>query len=692
MRQSGDEEQEQVSREATQGSRLYETAYLSTMDSQVNEYHRGDRPRERKWLVLGVLLLCIVVSHAPLVYGHFAFVEGGISKNNIMIIMVLPFLFLILMVSSIVTIHRLLNCCNPFSITWFGEKKRSDVLGVVVLSIMVLVVNAILWQVFERLHVPMRGSMIISITYPGIVLLSLQTLRIVLLTPIVEEIFWRGYAQDVLQRTFYQPLGLFAQAVLFAFVHMMDLPGRLSIFFLGLIFGIWRYRKRSLVPLVIAHMVVNAMYCVRFWQDHLELRMVRITHDYRAPLEQLCKPLDNIPNENAMPHYTRAFELLVEKSKELDEADLKAWPINLSHEKISLLLNWISSNKQAIAEFEIGAKKPYYCREYSKESFGDIILPPLSKARQLVLVVLSRAKMSAIEGNFQQSFSSIITCYRFGQQLAGPKPVAEQLVGLAVKERTIEETYQILKRTRIDDTYLKALQYGLEAVSDKSVAPINFSGERLICHDLIQRNFTDDGTGGGQIPRIVIEHMRNPSLYLRRQGIPLLREDQALAWEKLERRQTIRLTDEVFAHLASIKGRNPAELHRSGRDVEDIIRQSTKDNVFLLAIIQAYTEAYHKSYRCKARKDALNVTVAIIRYRLEQGDPPDELTQLIQAGYLDSLPLDPYSDAPFIYNKLDSDFLLYSLGPDFDNNGGTRSIENGDIAGGDDVFWPLEDN
>jgi len=664
---------------------------LST-DNQVDECNLQKRPRWRNWQLFVILLLSVLVSHAPRVYGRFAFVEGGVSKNNVIVFVVLPFLSLILMVASVVAVRRFMRGSAPFTITWLGEKKRSDILGVVVLSIIVLAVNAIMRYVFKRLHIPMKDLAIVSITTPGIALLAVHTLRIMLVTPIVEEIFWRGYIQDVLQGMFYRPIAVVAQAVLFALVHMVGLVGRLPIFFLGLMLGIWRCQKRSLVPLILVHMVVNTLYCVGFWRDHLELRMVRITHDYRAPLEELCKPPDYDPNENALPHYARAFELLVEKPKELDEADLKAWPIYLSPDKMSLLRNWTSSNQQAAAEFEAGTQKPYYCRQYSEEPFDDVMLPPLSKAKQMVLVVLFRSQMSAIEGDLRQSVSDILTCYRFGQSLAGPKTLVEQLMGLGVKKRSMEVAFRILKRVRVDDTYLRELQFGLEEVSDKGVAPIDFSGERLICHELIQRHFTDDGTGGGHIPRISIERMRNPPLYLIQLGVSPIGEDQALGWEKLERKQTTRLTDWFFrSYLDSVKDRTPAEQHRTRRTVEDIIRQAAKENAFLQELIPGYEKAYHMSYRCKAFRDALIVTVAILRYRLEQAHLPDELYELVRAGYLDSLPNDPYSDTPFIYRKLGSDFLLYSLGPDFDDDGGTRSIGKGDMAEGDDVFWPPEE-
>lgn len=616
-------------------------------------------------------------------YGHIAFVEGGVSSNDLMFFVAIPFLSLTFMIAAVVVAWRATRRIGPLRISWFGEKRLSDILAAVALSVIVVTVDAILRYLLKRVHIPTKDFFLVSTTTPGIALLAVQSLRIVLVTPIVEEVFWRGYTQGVLQRTFNRPLALFAQAALFALVHMRGLAGRLPIFFLGLTLGIWRDRKASLVPLIAAHMILNSMWCARFWHYQMELRMVRTTHDYRAQLEELCRPTDCTSEENALPHYKQAFELLLERPKELDGRDIEAWPADLSPDSMNLLRNWISSNQYAIAEFELGTRKPYYCPEYSNESFDDVTFPVFSEAANMVFVVSSRAQIHAIEGDLREAVSDVLTCYRFGQHLAAPKPLAAHVMGLAVKDQATRVAFRILDRTWPADPSLRKLQFGLEGLTDRGIAPIDFAGERLICHGQMQEIFTDDGKGGGHIPRLILEYMRNPPPHLRSIGLPVLTEEQALAWEKLERRQTTRVTDQVFARLDSIKSRSPAELRWAGQEAEDILLESAEHNAFLLALIPAYAKLYHTSYRLKACQDGLIVTLAIMRYRLEHSDLPDELGHLVGAGYLDSLPPDPYSDEPFVYRKVGLDFVLYSLGPDFDDDRGTK---------GDDVFWPLANN
>jgi hypothetical protein len=55
------------------------------------------------------------------------------------------------------------------------------------------------------------------------------------------------------------------------------------------------------------------------------------------------------------------------------------------------------------------------------------------------------------------------------------------------------------------------------------------------------------------------------------------------------------------------------------------------------------------------------------------------------------MPQDPFSEGPLVYHWLVDDFELYSVGPDFKDDGGKRNHSNYPFSGsneGDDVFWP----
>jgi hypothetical protein len=52
--------------------------------------------------------------------------------------------------------------------------------------------------------------------------------------------------------------------------------------------------------------------------------------------------------------------------------------------------------------------------------------------------------------------------------------------------------------------------------------------------------------------------------------------------------------------------------------------------------------------------------------------------------------MDPYSDGPLVYRRQGGDFILYSFGADFDDDGGVHSRWGDSHQGGDQVFWPVQ--
>jgi len=97
------------------------------------------------------------------------------------------------------------------------------------------------------------------------------------------------------------------------------------------------------------------------------------------------------------------------------------------------------------------------------------------------------------------------------------------------------------------------------------------------------------------------------------------------------------------------------------------------------------------SYRGKVETDSLITTLALLRYKADEGQLPENLDELVASGYLKKLPMDPYSDGSLVYRKIDEDFVLYSLGADFDDDGGVPSEwGEGEEGGGILVYWPRE--
>ncbi len=82
-----------------------------------------------------------------------------------------------------------------------------------------------------------------------------------------------------------------------------------------------------------------------------------------------------------------------------------------------------------------------------------------------------------------------------------------------------------------------------------------------------------------------------------------------------------------------------------------------------------------------AKRAAAVAAVAACRYRVEQGQWPDELVDLVPA-YLVVSPIDPFDGKPLRFKSGGDKIVIYSVGPDSVDDGGAaynRNTETGDI-------------
>ncbi len=75
--------------------------------------------------------------------------------------------------------------------------------------------------------------------------------------------------------------------------------------------------------------------------------------------------------------------------------------------------------------------------------------------------------------------------------------------------------------------------------------------------------------------------------------------------------------------------------------------------------------------RNQIRNRSANAALAVERYRLAHGDGlPPSLDALVPE-FLDRVPTDIFADSPLRYRRLDLGYVIYSIGPDQKDDGGS---------------------
>ena len=219
-----------------------------------------------------------------------------------------------------------------FDVTWLpGRRWWLHLLAGVGLAALM-----ILWMAAVRLALQQYGMWQnpVRISAGNLTLLSpaavlVLAAALILLGPIAEEFFWRGYVFGQLKKVTAWPIALAAQALLFSVVHMFALGPSVVVFGYGVLLGLWRQRKRSLIPIIMAHVLLNAVFWVPWAiENYRQAELIELTEgtDFDV-LQGYGDYLESVRNHPLTPKIDRAarkpprkaIPALLEFLKEEDE-------------------------------------------------------------------------------------------------------------------------------------------------------------------------------------------------------------------------------------------------------------------------------------------------------------------------------------------------------------------------------------
>ena len=371
-------------------------------------------------------------------------------------------------------------------------------------------------------------------------------------------------------------------------------------------------------------------------------------------------------SENAYPYYERAVAACVKMPDGLYWNRVK-WPADLNDVEIQRFLKWINDNKKALDFLIEGNKRPHYWAVYSATgtdlSKGIIDMTHFSEYRTLVFALSWRSRYKAYKGEVESAFDDCVSLVRFGSRQQGKGLFNEQSAGVAFGAYAQNAIWTIIEKVDVPADTLKNLQEQLQAEFAKYDSLINLEMEKVFTYDYIQRSFTDDGKGGGRM--------------LARGAALAVGDWKTGLWRFVslsypDRREMTAKIDQYFELFGQLLDITPWQLHQKGGpgEWEEIARNS----LFLKITAPAYGMAGEIGWRMKTDRTALLTVLALQRYEKDNGAYPENLRALVESGYLEKLPMDPYSDGPLVYKKTDEGFILYSFGENLSDDGGKLGL------------------
>jgi hypothetical protein len=379
---------------------------------------------------------------------------------------------------------------------------------------------------------------------------------------------------------------------------------------------------------------------------------------------------------------------------------LLMWPGDMNDDQKTAMRNFLEASDETLNMLNTALEKPYFWMDYNaagpiiievnsvivaNPGFMNNMMEPLARYRQIAKILAIRINWRAYSGDIDGTVNDLITLIRFSSHLRGQGLLVEQLVAIAIEALTCSRTTMIVSRVDIPAEQLKRLQDELSVSSAKDKFPIDFNGEKAFWYDHIQQSFTDDGQGNGKI-------LKTGTIYF-------VRDWKDAIWSFLtfsypDRQQALAQVEKAIAEIQQNLQNTPWQMKGKIPTKQPAARNSF---IWSQILTPTYDRTAIVAWRLKTQREATLTILACLRYQKEKGAFPDNLEELVKAGYLVKVPADAFGPSPLTYKKTGNGLLLYSWGENLKDDGGQVARDEKDkpirfAETGDWVFWPIEKN
>lgn len=305
-----------------------------------------------------------------------------------------------------------------------------------------------------------------------------------------------------------------------------------------------------------------------------------------------------------------------------------------------------------------------------------VLLPYMNPLRKMgmllcnvVAVEATRTRDAAV---FERSVSAVVG---MAGQFTQRGTIIEQLVGQALLNLACETIRNAVRDqpTLLDERTLGRISHRLAAVD----LSLKLDGERLMMHDMVQRVYSDDGTGDGIV---TYAGMRTAAKELS----PAISSAGSAFWGyepdfmpaaplAAGRKETVARWDAYYDRvLVAARADNWYDASRS-LDVEvELLHRNNVTSVrfpMLMWLMPALSNAVSSGHISAMWRDGVCIGLALEIHKRRHGSYPEALTELVPA-MLPAVPKDCYDGAALRYRVKEGRPEVYSVWRDGKDDGG----------------------
>ena len=410
-----------------------------------------------------------------------------------------------------------------------------------------------------------------------------------------------------------------------------------------------------------------------------EGRMLRVE---AAQIISTALPPAPSADDNAAPLYQRAFASLT-ADKELDESD-SPFKDPLTADVASGEITAILERHAATLDLLRRATDKPGCRfdrDWSRPAL-DMLLPEVQHLRQAARLLTLAARRAAADGDGEQALADVVRIHRLGMHAAGEPILVSGLVGQAIDALALGALAEVLPRLEKSD--LPLLEK--DSLRDFVATPIRyqraFLGEEAF--GLAMLGDLAVGSKGMTTLELLRSVSGEPTGFTFDSPFSFLYRCFMLPADIASYRDIMRRYQDIAGKMLLPTSQPYPVVVKETAEIEETL-ESRRAGVFAALLAPALSGVLKSQARAAAMHDVAEVLVAATRARLAG----TSLAESLVPEAVPALPGDPFTaDKPLVAKRTDSGWVVYSVGPDGEDDGGPLPPDAEHVEGNDDVgLW-----
>lgn len=409
------------------------------------------------------------------------------------------------------------------------------------------------------------------------------------------------------------------------------------------------------------------------WNRYLSLRDFDETvskldkEDPNWRIEKLREGLPELPEKE---NSARVISAIFAEGNPIQEAELSALdglydvPPNmlLSNETMNDLDNFLKKLAPIL-------EKAVKLKDFSEGRFpppnytADYVSTPLnyiSDTRLLSSVLLADAIFQLQNENTMASWNSTKAALQCSEALMDDPMILSVFVRVAIRSMVAKQIERMVNQMQLTSPQLRDMRQKVDELVDDELLIMGLRGMRAGNYQTVNAvlnnefHLLDDGKGQ-------VKAMSWWEKIMQRYHSTILLDAFPLIVERLERAMEI-------AKLPVV-----AQQEKFSEFEKESKSDFTTNQANLIAnsLVAPLVRACAVSPRDRALLLCTQTGIAVEQFRRKNQRLPNSLQELVETGFLTNVPVDPYNGEPLQYRQSKKGAIVFSVGPDKDNEGGS---------------------